>query len=119
MSKEDKKEKQSIAGLPDEAIGRSVNLIYTKASDYRNVYANNAIVKVSTWDVSLNFGQVIGEESGVPKIESSVSVTMSREMAKVLSGILSTHIMEYEKQFGEIKIPIFKSKDEQSNELLD
>jgi hypothetical protein len=114
MASEEKADRQWVAGLPKDVVGKSADMIMTKSDDYRNIYANNANVRFSTWDVAVNFGQVVGEKDNQAVVETLATVTMSRELAKVLTGILTAHITQYEKDFGEIKIPIFRNKDAQS-----
>lgn len=75
-----------------------------RAGVLARVYANNAQVEMSVWDLRITFGEFlrVGKEI---RVEQSVSVTMSPQHAKALLRVLSTNLSEYESRFGEINLP--------------
>ncbi|MDX6444885.1 MAG: hypothetical protein QOH71_1959 [Blastocatellia bacterium] len=94
------------SGLPDEAFAKAADQIRVRTERFRQLYANNMQVGISSWDLAITFGEIIGEKEGKPIIEETVRVNMTREIAKVLSIILKNHIDAFEAAYGEIKIPI-------------
>lgn len=75
-----------------------------KSEKFSKIYANAANLEMTPWDFSLIFGELKKTGDKVV-IEQSVAVTMSPQHAKALAGVLVTHVKEYEKQVGEIKLP--------------
>lgn len=79
-----------------------------RAEDFFTIYANNVAIGISSWDMSIVFGEIIGQrDDGKPVIEEIGKVIMSREFAKVVSQVLALNIAAYEKQFGEIEVRHF------------
>jgi hypothetical protein len=78
----------------------------TKSPEYRSLYANNTALAISTYDFSLIFGEITGAEEGKLQVEQHTKITMSPLHAKVLAKVFSDHVEAYEKQFGEIRIPV-------------
>ncbi|MDQ6785711.1 MAG: DUF3467 domain-containing protein, partial [Acidobacteriota bacterium] len=56
---------------------------------------------LSNWDMKLVFGRIKGENA----VEETVEILLTKEMAKVLNILLSTHFKVYEDKFGVVKIP--------------
>ncbi len=77
----------------------------TQAANHLSIYANNAQMQVSLYDVKIAFGQVTEVEEKHVAFEDQVTVILSPQHAKVLAGLLVQNVAQYEKQFGEIKIP--------------
>jgi hypothetical protein len=73
--------------------------------DFARIYANNFAMGMSNWDLSLTFGEIVGEKDGQAVIEEKVKVTMALAHAKAMLHLLGEHIANYEKVMGEIKIP--------------
>lgn len=72
---------------------------------FTKIYANNVGLVATNWDMSLIFGEIMGVNSdGLPVVEQKVKVNMSREFIKALRNLITTHISEYEKRFGEIEM---------------
>lgn len=93
-------------GLPETVFARSTDQIRVRTERFKQVYANNMQMGFSTWDLGITFGEIMGEQDGKTVIEETVRVLMTREIAKVLSVILTNHIVLFEAQFGEIKVPV-------------
>lgn len=78
-----------------------------KAATFLRIYANNAGVAASFFDIDLVFGQLIAaqDESGkpMPHIEDLVTVSMSWEHAKALAKALDRTIAAYEKDQGPVR----------------
>jgi Protein of unknown function (DUF3467) len=85
---------------------RNVNEQKSEKSDhFTKIYANNVVMSLSLWDMSLTFGEIIGttlEEQ--PIVEQKVKVNMSKEFTKALANLLSSNVASYERQYGEIKL---------------
>ncbi len=70
--------------------------------DLKSVYANVPILSMTPAEVVLDFAQVLPR---TPKGKIMARVVMSPIYAKVLMNVLNQNIANYEKQYGEIKIP--------------
>jgi hypothetical protein len=77
----------------------------TKAPSYVSLYANNAIVASSYFDLMIAFGEVLGLEGDTLNVEQKVKVTMAMPHAKLLALLLMHQINLYESNFGEIFLP--------------
>lgn len=81
-----------------------------------SVYANHVNMIVSQWDMTLNFGEILGEgDDQRPVILHKVKVTMSKELVKVLSLLLNSKLEEFEQANGEIKVPEVKIQTSLNN----
>ena len=75
------------------------------------LYSNNAQILLSTWDFTFEFSQLAltsSEQEGQPPQASTVGVQrviMSPQHAKAFSEILRQNVAEWERQFGEIRVP--------------
>jgi hypothetical protein len=101
-----KDDPQARGGLPQKAFANADDQIRERTDRFRQVYANNFRFNLNSWDIGMTFGEITGERDGRAVIEETAKVTMTREMAKVLSIILHNHIEAFEAQYGEIRIPI-------------
>ena len=78
-----------------------------------SVYANNANVGFSNWDMWLTFGEIMGEEGGQLVVAQKARVVMSLQHAKAFIDLVNTNLAAFEKQFGEIKIlSVLQKKDD-------
>jgi hypothetical protein len=77
-----------------------------RSPHYRSLYANNTSVGVSTFDFSLVFGEIVGATEGKLQVEEHTKIIMSPLHAKVLAQVFMDNVAAYEKQFGEIKLPV-------------
>jgi hypothetical protein len=78
-------------------------LKFIRTPAFVSVYANNAQVRMTSFDLNCVFGEVTGDDpDGSLIVEQRVSVTMSPQHAKALVGVLQQHMTQYEEQFGEI-----------------
>lgn len=110
MKKEKEKEKELLdiaanARIPASMLAKASDQKRVRREDFFSIYANSISVGISVWDVGLTFGEILGEEDGVPVIEEAIKILMSREMAKVMNLLLTANIAEYEKKYGVINIP--------------
>lgn len=69
------------------------------------VYANNLGIGMTVFDVVVTFGEVMGIRDGRAVIQQRVKVIMPPLLAKIFSGNLAKVVADYEKSFGEIKVP--------------
>lgn len=101
------------AGMVTNAAATQIR---NKTPDFRQVYANNVQIGFSNFDIALSFGQISGEEEGKTVVDVSTHVIMSRELAKLLAGLLVANIKAYEQQFGEIVIPQLSALDDDAED---
>jgi len=92
--------------LPKAAFANAEDQIRVRTERFRNIYANNLNVSFSPWDLSITFGEITDKRDGQAVIEETTRVLLTREVAKVLSIILGSHIEAFEAKWGEIVIPI-------------
>lgn len=76
-------------------------------ADFRSVYANNAQITVSVFDLRMTFGESFHESPSSP-VKQSVSVVMSLQHAKVFAKLLTSNIERYEAEVAEIVLPSAK-----------
>lgn len=76
-----------------------------RSDKFATIYSNAANLDVSPWDFRFTFGELKPEPGKMPKIEQMVGIVMSPQHAKAFSEMLATHVREYEKNVGEIKLP--------------
>lgn len=78
-----------------------------KNEDFPIYYSNGASVAPTYYDFQFNFTNqyVNGNQNDVFSQKNLCKIFMSPEHAKVFSMIISRNIAEYEKIFGEIKVP--------------
>lgn len=74
------------------------------------VYANIAFISHTPAEIVLDFAQFLPR---MPKGSVKARVIMSPMHAKMLQGALAQNIANYERQFGEIKIPLQPSLADQ------
>lgn len=71
-------------------------------------YANFAIISHSSSDFVIDFARVL---PSVKKATVRSRVILAPEHAKRLLAALQENIMRYERQFGQIKIPVQRTQD--------
>jgi Protein of unknown function (DUF3467) len=69
------------------------------------VYANNLGIGMTVFDIVVTFGEVVGVRDGRAVIQQRVKIIMSPLLAKIFTRNLSESVSDYEKQFGEIRVP--------------
>ncbi|MDF2803155.1 MAG: hypothetical protein K0S61_3058 [Anaerocolumna sp.] len=71
------------------------------------IYTNSVDIILSPYDVQLKVEVKTAGRDGLPyDVEEPIFLLMSPVHAKALSLILEKNMNDYEKQFGEIKLPI-------------
>ena len=86
---------------------RSNKTIEVKQSDkLSTIYSNNIAINTTLFDCCLRFGQTIEITNDKVVIEPLVNVYVSPQHMKTLSNVLIQNILNYEKLFGEIKLPV-------------
>lgn len=85
-----------------------------RSPDYQSVYSNNIHLSVSLFDFSLVFGEITDDRSdnGMNVVNQKVRVVLSKEMTKVLWRLLDRNLAAYEKQYGQINIPVRVDNEE-------
>ena len=71
-------------------------------ADLKATYANFSFITLSSWEVFIDFVQVV---PNVPKARVQDRVVLSPAGAKMLMRALQTGIERFESQHGEIKLP--------------
>ncbi len=75
------------------------------------LYSNSVQIQLSSWDLSFEFAQlsfIRNEQEGQPAtaaVKAVQRIVMSPQHAKAFSEILRQNVEEWEKQFGEIRLP--------------
>jgi Protein of unknown function (DUF3467) len=77
-----------------------------RSDAFRSYYSNHTTFNVSAFDFALTFGEILNAVDGHLYVDQKVRVVMSPLHAKILAHIMSSNIATFEKQFGEIKIPV-------------
>lgn len=68
-----------------------------------NIYTNSAKVQFSNFDVTIDFGEILGAVEGKLRIAPKLRVTMSLQHAKAFVKLLNENIGAFEGQFGPIQ----------------
>jgi hypothetical protein len=74
-----------------------------RTEGFTRIYANNATLAATFFDMSITFGEVMIEANSSPSIEQRLAVTMSMEHAKALAVAMLEHLASYEKANGVIR----------------
>jgi hypothetical protein len=88
-------------------------LIRVKSPEFKILYANNATVVATQWDIHFYFGQTRESEPGKMITDESIGVIMTPEHAVALLNILKQSLEKYEDMQGkirEIKTQVFLQK---------
>ena len=83
-----------------EGLHQVRDLGQIKSAEFQSLYASNALLAASFYDITLIFGKPVLSDKGIPVLENSVAVTMSWEHAKVLVIAMQKAIDAYEKTHG-------------------
>ena len=86
------------------APAKPEELNFIRSDRFVKIYANNALIEASIWDIRVTFGEMTISE-GKTTVEQLVAVVMSPHHAKALASVLTNHIEKYEQSVGEIKLP--------------
>jgi hypothetical protein len=77
---------------------------YRRVDDLYVDYANNVYLESSVWDLKLIFGQLDQSTSPVTT-EQRAALTIPWMQAKLLSYLLSVHVLAHETGCGKIAVP--------------
>lgn len=83
--------------------GRNRTLEVRQTSPFYSSYANSAQVQVTYFDFRISFGEMSEITPTKLVVTNNMQVVMTPEHAKLLVGILSRNVENYEKQFGAIR----------------
>jgi hypothetical protein len=98
----DKDPKKESNKKPAKATkAKRINIEYPK--DLEAVYANVAFISHTPAEIIVDFAQVLPR---IPKGNVVSRIIMSPMHAKMLHGALAQNIANYERQFGEIRLPV-------------
>ena len=77
---------------------------YQRSDTFASYYSNDTQVQTGLFDVRLMFGtiDVINKERGEVEVIQNAEVRMSLPHARLVHGILSKHLEDYEKKFGKV-----------------
>jgi hypothetical protein len=113
-------EQKPLIELPEGTTVSIEDQVRIRTPRFVRGYANSVAVGFSQWDVHLTFGDILGKqkEEGEEKvvIEETCQIVLTREIAKALTGILAQKLLEYEKQYGEIKLPVTQQESKEQSE---
>lgn len=93
-------ERSTTATATTPQPGKRINIDIPK--DLQAVYANVAFISHTPAEVVLDFAQVLPR---MPRGSVQARVIMSPMHAKMLQQALAQNIANYERQFGEIRLP--------------
>ena len=92
--------------IPKSVTAKAADQIRVRNPNrFQSIYANNVTISFSSFDMSITFGEVAGEQDGKPIVEEAIKVTLTREMGKAFSRLLTANIEAFEKSFGKIVVP--------------
>src|SRR6185295_9123644 len=113
----EEKDKLQISDMPKGLLVKSTDQVRIRTDRFRSIYANNIQIGVSIWDMSITFGEIIGDKDGKSVIEELAQVKMTREITKILAQLLTTQVRAFEEQTGyTIPLPIISQGDDDSAE---
>jgi hypothetical protein len=87
-----------------KTLDKNLPVTKTATESTPSVYANNAEVTITTWDVRMKFGEIEKISESEISVAERVRVAMSPQHAKAFSVVLAEHIKKYEEAFGEIHV---------------
>jgi hypothetical protein len=91
--------------MPDKPQD-AIPLKAVQSDKFVSIYSNSMTLDITPWDFKFVFGVLVkGEPGQPPMIENRAEVVMSPQHAKAMLDIFTTHLKEYEKNVGEIKLP--------------
>lgn len=76
----------------------------TQTAEYREGYANSAQMRLSRWDLFIQFGTLHQETAELVEIRNFQGIYLSPQQAKALLHVLTQNVQQYEQAFGEIRI---------------
>lgn len=76
------------------------------AADFKSIYVNFVQSAASATDISIGVGETMPTQTGVIDVEIKARLVMAPLQAKITVGMLVQAIRQYEKQYGEIVIPL-------------
>lgn len=79
--------------------------VFEHSEDFRTAYSNNVQVKLSIWDLVMDFGMVTDADEERVIVDNQIRVIMSPQHARSFSDVLVRQIARYEKLFGPIPRP--------------
>ena len=77
----------------------------TRSASFTECYANLCQTVQTQWDVQLRFSRTGMAADEKPSLEEQCVVILSYAQAKALANLLAKLIADYEKEFGEIRLP--------------
>ncbi len=90
--------------MSNERTSPQKGIQYKPSEEFVNLYANNAQLLSSNWDLEITFGQ-LDQKQGPNVVVQTGSVTLPWPAAKVLWYFLTLHLMGHEFDFGRVIIP--------------
>jgi hypothetical protein len=82
----------------------AVKLNATRSSEYSQFYANNAQLRMSNWDILIEFGKIEDISPEAITVSVTTGVYMSIQHAKAFSAALAQNIASYESAFGTVAL---------------
>lgn len=91
--------------MAEEDNRRDASASRVRAPDYRDVYSNSTIVRLSPYDVAVIFGRSVEGADGQGVSEDQVTVVMSPQHTKAFISVLKETFDAYERLFGTVNLP--------------
>jgi hypothetical protein len=79
-----------------------------RSDAFLTIYANDAQVQTTPWDIRLTFGQIIGAPTGANAslvVKETAEVYMSPQFAKRVAMVLIEQLRGYEETVGAVPVP--------------
>ena len=99
-----------MSNVPQSSPSKPKRVTIEIPKDLEAVYANVAFISHTPAEIVIDFAQVLPR---MPKGNVVSRVIMSPMHAKMLQNALAQNLANYERQFGEIRLPIQQSLADQ------
>lgn len=89
-------------------VRANINRVVEPSANYASIYANDAQVQLTPWDVRLIFGvisNIPSDDDPAVVVKQIGEVRVSLPMAKKMAMILIAQLAHYEKNVGPITLP--------------
>ena len=76
------------------------------APDFKSIYVNFVQTAASATDISIGVGETSPTQTGATDLEMKARIVVAPLQAKIMAAMLFQAIQQFEKQYGEIVIPL-------------
>lgn len=100
--------------MPDNPVDTQQQQLpeFRKSPNFRELYSNSVNIDITPWEFKFTFGRILKQEPGQTRsiVENIVEITASPQLAKAFLSLLQAHMRDYEKNVGEVKLPMQPSQ---------